>query len=168
MKRLILMRHAKSSWDDPAQRDIDRPLNGRGRRNATLMGHWLKREGYLPGHALVSVAERTRETWARLQETAGEGPVDFVRELYAAGPEAMLRVLQGAPGAGTLLMLGHQPGIGAFARLLLREAPADTDFARFPTAATAVIDFDAADWAEVGWGTGRLVAFTVPRALEDS
>jgi phosphohistidine phosphatase len=113
MKRLILMRHAKSSWDDPAMRDIDRPLNKRGRKNAALMGRWLKDEGYVPEHALVSVAERTRETWARVQEAAGAGPADFVRELYEAGPETMLQVLRGAPAVATVLILGHMPGIGA-------------------------------------------------------
>jgi phosphohistidine phosphatase len=63
-------------------------------------------------------------------------------------------------------MLGHQPGIGALARLLLAEPPDDPDFAKFPTGATAVIDFDVEDWRAIGESAGRLAGFTVPRALE--
>ncbi len=165
MKTLILMRHAKSSWDDPAQKDIDRPLNKRGRNAATLLGRWLRQKGYQPDFALVSVAERTRETWARVVAETGDRPARFEPELYEARPEAMLRVLGKAPDVNTVLMLGHMPGIGEFARQLLREPPGSTDFTRFPTAATAVIAFDVADWSDVGWSTGRLTDFVVPKHL---
>ena len=66
MRRLILMRHAKSSWADPGQRDFDRPLNARGVRSAPLLGAWLRERGHVPDAALVSTARRTRETWAGL------------------------------------------------------------------------------------------------------
>ena len=77
----------------------------------------------------------------------------------------MLAVLRAAPDVERVLMLGHQPGIGAFAERLLAEAPDDPDFAKFPTGATAVIDFDVPAWPEVGWGGGRLADFVVPRSL---
>ena len=79
----------------------------------------------------------------------------------------MLAVLREPREAGTLLILAHQPGIGVLARRLLAGAPeGDADFDKFPTGATAVIDFDVADWPDVGWQAGRLVDFVVPRALE--
>ncbi len=166
MRRLILMRHAKSSWADPGQRDLDRPLNKRGRKAAALVGGWLKAGGYLPEQALVSAARRAQETWAGVVTVVKPAPTTYVPELYHAAPEAMLAVLQAAPDVGTVLLLGHQPGIGSFARRLLVAPPEDEGLAKFPTAAVAVIDFDADDWGSVGWGAGRLVDFVVPRALE--
>ena len=83
--QLILMRHAKSSWDDPAAADFDRPLNGRGRRSAKALGHWLRQRGWLPDRVLCSSARRTRETLdgrnAHLgdgvQRALGRAPRDF-------------------------------------------------------------------------------------------
>jgi phosphohistidine phosphatase len=166
MRRLILMRHAKSSWADPSHRDLDRPLNKRGRRASELMGGWLKRKGYLPGHALVSTARRTQETWAGVVAAAGAAPTTYVPELYHAGPETILDVLRGAPEAERVLVLGHQPGIGMFARRVVAEAPDDAGFHKYPTAATAIIDFEVPHWADIGWESGRLVDFMVPRRLK--
>jgi phosphohistidine phosphatase len=165
MRRLILMRHAKSSWSDPGQRDLDRPLNKRGRRSAGLLGGWLKKKGYVPDQALVSTARRGQETWAGVVAAAGAAPTTYLPEIYHAAPETLLSVLRDASGESALL-LGHQPGIGAFARRVLAEPPDSAEFDKYPTGATAVIDFDAGAWAEVGWGAGRLRDFVVPRALE--
>jgi phosphohistidine phosphatase len=166
MRRLILMRHAKSSWADPSQRDLDRPLNKRGRRSAGLIGGWMKRKGYRPDRALVSSARRSQETWSGIVAEAGSAETSYVPELYHASPDTMLAVLTHAGDAGCVLMLGHQPGIGAAATRLLANPPPDPDFAKYPTGATAVIDFDVADWSGAGWGQGRLVDFVVPRTLE--
>ena len=167
MRRLIVMRHAKSSWADPGQRDHDRPLNKRGRRSAGLLGGWLAGNGYLPDRALVSTAARTRETWDRVQATAREAPADFLPALYHADPDVLLGIVRANGGdSDPLLVVGHQPGIGAFASALLVAPSADSDLARYPTGATAVIDFDVAAWSEVGWGRGRVVDFVIPRALE--
>jgi len=166
MRRLILMRHAKSSWADPGQRDLDRPLNKRGRKGAALVGAWLKTNAYLPDAALVSSARRTQETWAGVVGATRAAPTTYLPELYHAAADTMLAVLRTVPDAGTVLMLGHQPGIGSFARRLLAEPPADEAFAKYPTAATAVIDFEVAAWDAVDWGAGRLTDFVVPRALD--
>ena len=165
MRRLILMRHAKSSWADPGQRDLDRPRLFSGRRSAALVGAWLARKGYRPQHGLVSIARRTQETWAAVVAVVGGAETTYLPEIYHAAPETLLGVLRAATGA-RVLMLGHQPGIGVFAGRLLASPPADADFENYPTAATAVVDFDVADWAAVAWGSGRLVDFTVPRRLE--
>ena len=166
MRRLILMRHAKSSWANPSQRDLDRPLNKRGRRAAGLIGTWMKAKGLLPNLALVSTARRTQETWSGVVAIAGAARTTYVPELYHAGPETMLAVLRNVPDVAGVLMLGHQPGIGEFARRLLAEPADDPDFAKYPTAATAVIDFDSDAWAATDWGSGRLTDFVVPRVLE--
>ena len=78
----------------------------------------------------------------------------------------MLAVLRRAADVDCVLLLGHQPGIGAFAERLLAEPPGDAEFAKYPTGAVAVIDFARERWDDVGWGDGRLVDFVVPRALE--
>lgn len=166
MRRLILMRHAKSSWADPGQRDLDRPLNKRGRRAAALLGGWLKKNGYRPDQALVSSARRTQETWAGVVAEAGPAETRYLPELYHAGPESMLEIVQRAPDAACLLLLGHQPGIGAFVARLLAAPESSADLEKFPTGATAVVDFDIAGWGELAWGSGRLVDFVAPRALE--
>jgi phosphohistidine phosphatase len=165
MRQLILMRHAKSSWSEPDQRDLDRPLNKRGRRSAALIAAWLKSNRYRPDHALVSNARRTQETWSRIVEKIGGTATTHVPELYQADPAAILTAVQHAPDVERLLVLGHQPGIGGFARLVLETAPDDAAFAKFPTGATAVIDFDATDLRDITLGSGRLRDFVVPRTL---
>lgn len=166
MRRLILMRHAKSSWADAGQRDIDRPLNGRGRRSAPLMAAWLRDRGYGVDAALVSSAARTRESWTLAAPALGRVKPKLLPALYHAGVPGMLAALRGAPDVETVLLLAHMPGIGELARLLVMTDPEDPEFDRFPTSATAVLEFDVARWAEVESGTGHLAAFTVPRALE--
>lgn len=167
MKRLILMRHAKSSWADPGQRDLDRPLNRRGRRSAALIGEWLHERNIVPDHALVSSARRTQETWAGMVAVLGAAPTTYLPELYHASAETMLEVVHGAPEVDTLLVLGHQPGIGGFAGGLLAERPSDSAFSKFPTATTAIIGLAVAEWSEVALAEGQLIDFVVPRSLED-
>lgn len=166
MRRLIVMRHAKSSSAESGQRDLDRPLNKRGRRAAGLIGDWLKVRGYVPGQALVSTARRAQETWAGVVAVAGAAPTSYVPEIYRATPETLLAVLRAAPGVECVLLLGHQPGIGGFARRLLGHGLDDPDFDKFPTGAAAIVDFDRTGWAEVGWESGRLADFAIPRRLE--
>lgn len=162
--RLILMRHAKSDWDNPLDTDHQRPLNPRGRRAAPLMGQWLAAQGYLPDQALVSDATRTRQTWeAVAAELPAAVPATFLPALYLAGPAKMRRVLA-QTNAATVLMIGHNPGIAEFAAHLLDSPPQNPDFARYPTGATLIAEFDSADWGQIG--TGRLVAFNTPRTLD--
>jgi phosphohistidine phosphatase len=166
MKRLILMRHAKSSWSVPDQVDFDRPLNKRGQRDAPAIGRWLKEKTYLPDLALVSTAVRTQETWDGLLDEIPDCPADFLRSLYHADAGTMRDALRSAPDdSETVLMLGHQPGIGDFGTRLLAQPPSHPDFTRYPTAAVAIIDFDFGAWNETGWGSGRLADFIFPGLL---
>ncbi len=163
MKRLILIRHAKSDWGTPALADHDRPLNGRGQRSARAIGHWLREKHYLPGSAYSSTAKRTCETWEGLDIDA---PITFTRKLYHAEATAMLEVLRAAR-ANTVLMLGHNPGIGDFAAMLLGAPPEHRDFDRYPTCATLVADFEIEDWADLNFGLGHARDFVVPRELTE-
>ena len=164
MKTLILMRHAKSSWDDLALPDHERPLNSRGRRSATLLGDWLRAKGHLPDQVISSDSLRTRETFERLNLGMG---AEFIPALYHADPLVMLSVLKQATG-DSVLMLGHNPGIARFAADLVMSAPAHWRFAQYPTCATMVAQFELDHWSKLRWGAGKLIDFVIPRELPES
>lgn len=164
--RLILTRHAKSDWDDPLASDHARVLNARGRRSAPLVGQWLAGHGHLPSLALVSDSQRTRETWALLaRELPGPVPVRFLSALYCASPQGILRALS-ATEESAVMVIAHNPGIGALATDLAVRAPAHPAFTRFPTCATVVLEFDATEWGQVRPHSAQVIDFVVPRDLE--
>lgn len=163
MKRLILTRHAKSSWDDPATPDHDRPLNERGKMAAAELGQWLASRGYVPGEVFCSDALRTRKTWSGIAPALpGTATLELKPALYHAGPDVMLAVLRNA-ATDTVMMIGHNPGIAEFAARLVARAPMNDEFTHYPTGATLVCDFIADSWAEVGFGNGVTVDFVVPK-----
>ena len=162
-RRLILMRHAKSSWDNPFAEDHQRPLNGRGKRSAKAIGEWLRAQGYLPDQILSSSATRTRETCAGLQLEADKR---FLDGLYHAGAGQMLEVLKQGSGE-CVLMLGHNPGIAWFASELVERPPEHPRFNDYPTCATLVVDFQISTWRDLRPGTGQVVDFVIPRELTD-
>lgn len=165
MKRLILTRHAKSSWDDPLTPDHDRPLNERGKAAAADLGDWLASRGYVPDQVLCSDALRTRKTFSGLAPALPATPVlDLKPALYHAGPDVMLAVLRHATG-DCVMMIGHNPGIAEFAHRLVTRAPLHEGFAKYPTGATLVAEFDVGSWADVQYGTGSPIDFVVPREL---
>lgn len=158
MPRLILMRHAKSSWNNALHSDHERPLNDRGRLAAALMGRWLRQGRLVPDFAFVSSAARTQETW---EEMALPAEMRTSAALYEADGEGVLRIVRNAPPVSTLLVLGHQPTMQECANRFLE----DGFVSDYPTAKIAVIDFDAPDWAHVGFGAGRLFAEAAPKGL---
>ncbi|MBN2907612.1 MAG: histidine phosphatase family protein [Rhodobacteraceae bacterium] len=163
--RLILVRHAKSGWDDPLVDDHDRTLNARGQAAAPVIAEWLAEQGHIPAEVVASTARRTVETWQLMAPALGECAV-MRRDpaLYHAPAERMLEVLHNC-AASPVLMLGHNPGIADFAARLLQAPPDNARFASYPTCATLVADFDAPDWNEVGFGTGRAVEFITPKQI---
>jgi phosphohistidine phosphatase len=164
--RLILMRHAKSSWDDPDLPDRDRPLNARGQRAARALGEWLASRGHQPDGVLCSSARRTIETWEGIAPALPDAPTPQLLEaLYQADPDTILSCLRQASGR-CVLLLGHNPGIAALAASLPKEPPLGPSFAHFPTGATLVLAFEAVGWAEIAPGDGRVLDFIVPRDLE--
>ncbi len=165
-KRLILTRHAKSSWDNANLADRDRPLNARGRAAAVDLGLWLASRGYVPDEVICSDATRTRETWEAIAPSLPGAPAARLTEkLYQAGPDVMLAMLRHASG-DTVLMLGHNPGIAEFAQRLVLRAPLNGEFQRYPTAATLVVEFPIDNWADLAPGTGATDDFIVPKEIE--
>ncbi|WP_323037915.1 histidine phosphatase family protein [Pararhodobacter sp.] len=164
-KRLILTRHAKSSWDDPTTPDHERPLNERGKAAAADLGGWLASRGYVPQEVLCSDAARTRETWEGLAPSL-EGAVEptLKSALYNAGPDVMLAVLRHAK-ADTVMMIGHNPGISEFAERIVAQVPMNPDFHRYPTGATLVVTLEVADWKEVAYGMGSIRDFIIPSEI---
>ncbi|AXI45176.1 phosphoglycerate mutase [Sulfitobacter sp. SK012] len=160
MKRLILMRHAKSDWSAGLP-DIERSLNPRGQTSAKALGDWLRTQGHMPGAVLCSAASRTQETLARLTLPA-DIPVEVTRLLYLAEAATMAQVLREAT-ADRILMVGHNPGIADFAAALLTEQPDHEQFSRYPTGATLIADFDIKEWNELKMHSGTTVDFVVPR-----
>lgn len=170
MRRLMLLRHAKSDWSAPGMPDRSRTLAPRGRDAAPRMGQYMANEGLLPDHVIVSPAERTRETW-RLVAGAlpGRPATVFDARLYEAAVEDILAAIADAPEAAqTLLVIGHNPGLQETALFLSGAGARDMRRAlkdKFPTAALAVLDVGRADWARLDAGCGRLDRFVSPRAL---
>jgi phosphohistidine phosphatase len=160
-KRLILMRHAKSSWNRPVS-DHERDLNERGRACADVLGKWLQTSGYLPDEAMVSTALRTRETYDRLRlETE---TVTHIAHLYNASAHVFLECLRKAKGQ-TVLILGHNPGISEFACEMAASQPEHSRFDNFPTCATWIADFAIKDWKDVRQGMAVSIELAIPREL---
>lgn len=165
MKRLILTRHAKSSWDDPLTPDHDRPLNERGKAAAADLGVWLASRGYVPDEVLCSDALRTRKTWSGIAPALPGTPVlELKPALYHAGPDVMLAVLRHAK-ADTVMMIGHNPGIADFARKLVAREPNNPEFHRYPTGATLVCDFSIDIWDDAAFGQATTVDFIIPSEI---
>ncbi len=164
--RLILARHAKSDWSGPSQADHDRPLNPRGRNAADAIGAWMAREGIRPAHVLLSTARRVAQTWEVLAAHVGPLPVTRHDGLYLATPEAILDHVVAA-GHADVMVVGHNPGMGALAQYLVAETPQRAEFHRFPTCATLVLDIPGDGWTSLGPACGRVEHFIVPRDLTD-
>ena len=166
MLKLIVTRHAKSSWDYPNLTDHDRPLSGRGKRSSDAIGKWLAEKDHVPETVLSSTSTRTRETWARMSKNFPDAVnVRFEPDLYHAGSSSMFNLLTTASG-DSVLILGHNPGIAHFAAVILNSMPTHADFYRYPTAATLVCEFPIDDWAHVEIGTAKPIDFVIPRELE--
>jgi phosphohistidine phosphatase len=169
VKRLLLMRHAKSDWTDAVLEDHDRPLNDRGRRDAPRMGRLLAAEGLVPDLVVCSTAVRARQTLEGLAAGGGLGEAAVVHEasLYLASPGTILAVARAAVGdAGgepeRVLLIGHNPGMEELASRLAGR------FVRFPTATVAVCDLATIDWADLdaGRGVARVTAVRAFRPKE--
>lgn len=170
MRRLMLLRHAKSSWDDRALRDFDRPLNARGRAAASMMAAWMAANECVPDHVLCSTAQRTRETLAACVPHFGDPlAVGLLDELYEAEADELVSIIRGHGSGGSLLVIGHNPGLQECAAHLIRDGDdrlVGSLHSHFPTGALAVIDVDIADWQALEPDSGRLVSFVRPRDLE--
>jgi len=163
--RLIVMRHAKSSWEYSHLADHDRPLSKRGRKSSDAIGKWLVENGYAPKVVISSTSQRTRETWEIVSQHLPQAcHVRFAKELYHGGSGSFFSQLAQVDVSPALL-LGHNPGIGFFANSILQQTPKDAAFQKYPTAATLVCDFPISRWSNAECGMASLVDFVVPRSL---
>lgn len=171
MRQLFLLRHAKSSWDEPGLDDFDRPLNNRGRRSAAALAKYLKRAKAHPQFVLCSAARRTRETYGILEEVLEGIPVSFEADLYEATKHGLLERLRRLDDhLGSVLLIGHNPGLERLAAALSSghgEAKAVARLAeKYPTGTLAVLDADINSWGALQDGACRLTGFVRPADLE--
>ena len=167
MKRLFLLRHAKSSWDDPELDDHERPLAPRGRRAAKLLAGYLSRERVAPALVLCSAARRTRETLERIAPALGEDVrVEIERELYAASERRLLERLRSVgEDVDSVMLIGHNPGVEQLALLLAGSGQKlDAVRRKYPTAALATLEFSG-PWRELGPSGAELTDFVTPKQL---
>ncbi len=174
-KRLFLLRHAKSAWDDPFVQDFDRDLNKRGRKAARGFSKWLENKGFTPDLVLCSAALRTRRTLEMTQTGFGGRPeISIEKRLYLADADelrARLAELDGrSPCPDAVLMIGHNPGLEALALELIPPAEADTRArisAKFPTCAFVALRFADCPWGSIGPARAALDAYRIPSDDED-
>ena len=177
MRRLMLLRHAKTESDAPSGRDQDRRLDERGLRDAAEIGGWIGRNPPFPDCVLVSPAVRSQQTWEiaweAMKDLAPEPQVELLPELYGAGPSQLLQAIREASDTDPkrLMLVGHNPGMHELALALVgsgdaagRKALADN----LPTSGLAVFDFAADDWTDVAFRRGRLALFVTPRLLKQT
>jgi phosphohistidine phosphatase len=175
MRRLLLLRHAKTEHDAPSGRDRDRRLDNRGRSDAAEIGGWIGRHPPFPDSVMVSPATRSHQTWEivweAMKDRAPLPQVELVPELYGADPSQLLQTIRAASASDPqrLMVVGHNPGMHELALALTgsgdaagRKALADN----LPTSGLAVFDFSVDDWADVAFRHGRLVMFVSPKMLK--
>lgn len=172
MKRLTLLRHAKSSWDDPVSRDFDRPLNRRGERAALVVGRYAREQGMHFDHLIASPAVRVVETLDTFFEGYGETiETNWDRRIYLASSATLMDVIRDLPDqCAAALMVGHNPGMEDLVLGLVPDdgtSPLRDDVeVKLPTASLAVLEIDVEHWDDVGASKARLVHFTRPRDLD--
>jgi phosphohistidine phosphatase len=171
MLTLLLLRHAKSSWEVPALADYDRPLAKRGQKNAPRMGAEIAALGLRPDLVLCSGAARTRQTLDLAQAAWGAPPPQVVYDdqIYMASPAALLKLLRALPDAPPRVMIvGHNPGLEELSEELVGSGDAaarELLASKFPTCALAVFTFDVSSWSDIGSGGGTLAHFLTPARL---
>ena len=166
MPRLLLLRHAKSSWAEPGKADRERPLAERGREAADRMAQEMNARGLLPDRILCSPARRTGETLAALLPHLPPAvDLQIIEDLYEAADDYRAIIALNGDEAECLLVVGHNPAIHATAVNLIGSADRKI-VSKYPTGALAVIDFGE-PWADIRPGSGRLAGFIRPRDLDD-
>jgi phosphohistidine phosphatase len=178
MRRLMLLRHAKTESDAPSGRDRDRRLDDRGRRDAAEIGGFIAGHPPFPGTVLVSPATRAHQTWelawAAMKELMPPPQVELLPELYGADPAQLLQTIHAACATDPkrLMIVGHNPGMHELALALTDgggEAAARQEAAdNLPTSGLAIFDFAVDDWADVAFRRGRLVLFVSPKLLKQA
>ncbi|PSJ36663.1 SixA phosphatase family protein [Allosphingosinicella deserti] len=168
MKTLTLLRHAKSTWNDPVARDFDRPLNPRGRRAARTIGAEMRALGLAFDKILASPARRVMETLGEVEQSFGRLAVAYDERLYLAGTTSLLDIVHETDdGVERLLLVGHNPGLEELALMLSGDNALRAELAvKYPTATLAEMAFPVEHWADIADGIGTLARFIRPRDLD--
>ncbi len=168
MRRIVLVRHAKSAYPSGVP-DHDRPLAGKGLRNAQAAGGWFRNEGPTPDLVLCSDAVRARQTWEVLAGCLTASPrLRTESALYSAGPGEVIELLRGVgTRPATVVVVGHEPTMSATGLLLAGPgsdpAALERMSVKFPTSGIAVLRLDR-PWHRLDAGAAALEIFAVPRA----
>ncbi len=173
MLTLYLLRHAKSSWNSPAQSDFDRPLNKRGQQDAVDLGRHLQNANIHPDLILLSPARRTCETYQLLAaQLSSQGEVLMLKSLYGGSPAGIIAEIKNHGRAvAHLMVIAHNPGIEALASHLTGDDPRNALAlirSKYPTSGMTTLTFDIATWSQIAGQSGTLVDFTSPRLLRRS
>ena len=166
MKQLLLIRHAKSSWDHPELADMDRPLNKRGKRDAPFMGRRLMKKGLVPDLILSSPAKRACKTAKRIASALefSKKNIRTVPVIYWGPVEEILEEIHTLPdNVGTVYLVGHNPDISELIGYFLGKS-----FLSVPTSGMAMLEFKSQTWGDLRWGSGALLYYEYPKMFKRS
>jgi len=166
-RQLMILRHAKSDWDNNALTDFDRPLAARGKKDAPRMGAWLREQGLIPDYVVSSPAKRAKQTVRKVCEELGiaDTAINWEPSIYEASRYALGQVLAGCPAqAQRVLLVGHNPGLENLLAFLCDSVPQSTDGKLLPTATVAQLAMPD-DWSQLEPSTAQLIKLTRPRSL---
>jgi phosphohistidine phosphatase len=167
MRTLHILRHAKSSWDDPELADHERPLSRRGVRDAKRIAVHLRELHAEPAVVLCSSSARTRQTLDLIAASLGDAQIQVEDVLYGASVDALLKRLADLPDSVlSAMLIGHSPGLEDLVAWMAAPGPLlDRVMAKFPTGALATLALGDRPWGSVHQAGAELVGFTVPREL---
>ena len=167
MRRLRILRHAKSSWADDSLPDHDRPLAPRGRRAASRIAEWVAEHDVRPALVCCSTATRARQTLDRVLPVLGDARVRLEPRLYAATRDELVAYLRDLPEVEEVMLVGHNPGLQELALLLASPSDErDRIDEKLPTGALVTLELDVDGWGETVPGCGRVSSLVLPRELE--
>jgi len=161
MRRLTLIRHGKSDWNSSADSDFDRPLNGRGRKSAPLMGKRLANNGAAPDRLICSPAKRARQT---AEKIAGEidfpqAEIEYSAAIYEADLQTLINLVQNLDDrAADVILIGHNPGFSELGQWLSSEAPE-----WLPTCGLLELELPVESWAETEAGCANVLRYDYPK-----
>ncbi len=170
MLTLSIVRHAKSSWGDASLRDIDRPLNERGKRQAQRLGSWLEDNAIAPDLIICSAAKRARQTLKKLQGNwQSDAELIVENRLYLASPSTIISLLADHGDAHAhIMIIGHNPGLHMLAHMLANTGDKE-DLAllgeKYPTGTFTSISSKATKWKKIGKSSGKLIYLATPKQL---
>ena len=172
MRRLLLLRHAKTERAEPGGRDRDRKLTERGRSDAPIIGAYLVRHRLVPDLALVSPAARALETWTLVATAFGKAPRVVKEErIYNASLDTLIGLIQARTAARSLLVVGHNPGLHDIAIQLIASGEVEARERlneKLPTCGLVVVEFPFDDWSRLHANSGRLERFITPRLIAEA